>query len=146
MNAEQERLTESKWKKWGPYVSDRQWGTVREDYSADGEPWKSSGQYLTLNEIADEISKRLTKLFLRDANGQRPVFGENEKLQNDPHFNKYILFYEYFHADTGTGLGASHQTGWTGLIAKLLQPRREPHEEMKNRDDLSAIENQEPVK
>jgi hypothetical protein len=83
-----------------------------------------SGRYLTLNEIADEISKRLSNLFLRGENGRRPLFGENEKFQSDPHFSNYILFYEYFHGDTGRGAGASHQTGWTGLVAKLLQPRR----------------------
>jgi hypothetical protein len=84
-----------------------------------------------LNEIAGEISKRLSRLFLRDENGRRPVFGEHEKLQNDPHFNNHLLFYEYFHGNTGKGLGASHQTGWTGLIAKLLQPKKGPSEEMK---------------
>ena len=83
----------------------------------------NSGQYLSLNEIGTELSKRLIKLFLRDENGRRPVFGENEKLQTDPNFNNYILFHEYFNGDNGKGLGASHQTGWTGLIAKLLQPR-----------------------
>ena len=93
-----------------------------------------SGQYLTLNEIADEISKRLSKLFLRDETGKRAVFGKNEKLQNDPNFNNYILFYEYFHGDTGRGVGASHQTGWTGLIAKLLQPRRNPYEGIKKKE------------
>jgi len=90
----------------------------------------NSGQFLTLNEIADEISKRLSKLFLRDGNGNRPVLGANEILQKDPHFNNYILFHEYFEGDTGRGLGASHQTGWTGLIAKLLQPRRDHYEEV----------------
>ncbi len=89
----------------------------------------NSGQYLTLNEIAEEISRRLSNLFLRDQNGRRPVFGTNDKLQYDPHFNNYILFYEYFHGDTGRGAGASHQTGWTGLIAKLLQPRRDSYED-----------------
>jgi hypothetical protein len=84
-----------------------------------------SGNYLSLNEVADEISKRLSNLFLLDDNGRRPVFGHYEKLQNDPHFKNYVLFYEYFHGDTGRGVGASHQTGWTGLVAKLLQPRRE---------------------
>ncbi len=96
----------------------------------------NSGQYLTLNEIADEISKRLSKLFLRDENGNRPVFGENERLQNDPHFNNYILFHEYFQGDTGRGLGASHQTGWTGLVAKLLQPRRDHYEEVTKHHQL----------
>ena len=83
-----------------------------------------SGVFMTLQEVAGEISKRLTKLFLRNENGQRPFLGNNHKLQTDPHFNNYMLFYEYFHGDTGRGVGASHQTGWTGLVAKLLQPRR----------------------
>src|SRR5215470_1273606 len=97
----------------------------------------NSGRYLTLNEIADEICHRLTKLFLRDENGRRPAFGANEKMQYDPQFNNYILFYEYFHGDTGQGLGAAHQTGWTGLIAKLLQPRRNPFEELRITHDPS---------
>ena len=80
------------------------------------------GEYLTLKEIANEISKRLSGIFLRDKYGRRAVFGENEKLQNDPHFSNNILFHEYFHGDTAKGLGASHQTGWTALIANLLQP------------------------
>jgi hypothetical protein len=84
-----------------------------------------SGRYLSLNEVADEISKRLKGLFLRDADGRRPVFGNQDKLQRDPHFTNYLLFYEYFNGDSGSGVGASHQTGWTGLVAKLLQPRRE---------------------
>ncbi|HDR68130.1 MAG TPA: glucosidase, partial [Bacteroidaceae bacterium] len=82
-----------------------------------------SGEYLTLNEIAAELSKRLSNIFLANENGQRPVFGENEKFQNDPHFKDHLLFYEYFHGDSGRGVGASHQTGWTGLIAKLIQPK-----------------------
>jgi hypothetical protein len=83
-----------------------------------------SGQYLTLNEIANALASRLSRLFLKDDNGRRPVYGSNEKLQTDPHFRDYVWFYEYFHGDNGRGVGASHQTGWTGLIAKLLQPRR----------------------
>ena len=83
----------------------------------------NSGQYLSLNEIATELSNRLAKLFLRDVNGRRAIFGNNDKMQFDPNFNNYILFYEYFHGDNGRGVGASHQTGWTGLVAKLLQPR-----------------------
>jgi hypothetical protein len=83
-----------------------------------------SGRYLTLLEIADELGARLTRLFLRDANGRRACFGDDERLQRDPHFRDYLPFYEFFHGDTGRGLGAAHQTGWTGLIAKLLQPRR----------------------
>ncbi len=82
-----------------------------------------SGKYFTLQEIATELTERLIKLFTRNPEGKRPVYGKNDKLQNDPHFKDYILFYEYFNGDTGEGLGASHQTGWSGLIAKLLQPR-----------------------
>ncbi len=83
-----------------------------------------SGKYLTLQQIADEISKRLSSLFLRDKDAKRATLGDNQKLQDDPNFNDYVLFYEYFHGDSGRGIGASHQTGWTGLVAKLLQPRR----------------------
>jgi hypothetical protein len=83
-----------------------------------------SGKLMTLAEAADELAARLARLFLRDAAGRRPVFGGNELLQNDPHFRDHVLFYEYFHGDTGRGVGASHQTGWTGLVAKLLMPRR----------------------
>ncbi len=85
-----------------------------------------SGVYLSLNEVADELSRRLQALFLRNETGRRPVFGACEKMQTDPHFRDHILFYEYFHGDSGKGLGAAHQTGWTGLIAKLLQPRKNP--------------------
>jgi Mannosylglycerate hydrolase MGH1-like glycoside hydrolase domain len=83
-----------------------------------------SGRFLTIDEVASELATRLSRLFLRNADGKRPVFGENAKVQNDPHFRDYILFHEYFHGDTGRGVGASHQTGWTGLVAKLLQPRK----------------------
>jgi hypothetical protein len=79
-----------------------------------------SGNFLTLFEVAHEISRRLASTFLRDADGQRPVYGGTDKFQNDPHWRDLILFYEYFHGDNGAGLGASHQTGWTGLIAPLL--------------------------
>ena len=84
----------------------------------------NSGNYLTLNEIADFIKARISNIFLSDEQGRRTVFGENEKFQTDPNFKDYVLFYEYFHGDNGRGVGASHQTGWTGLIAKLLQPKR----------------------
>ena len=79
-----------------------------------------SGQYMTLFEVAKEIGTRLSKIFLRDASGKRPVYGDTKKFQEDPHWRDYILFYEYFHGDNGAGLGASHQTGWTGLIARSL--------------------------
>jgi hypothetical protein len=83
-----------------------------------------SGRYITLLEVAEELGRRLTQLFLRDEAGRRPCLGEHPKLQHDPHFRDYVLFHEYFHGDTGKGLGATHQTGWTGLVAKLIQPRR----------------------
>ncbi|TGE18888.1 MGH1-like glycoside hydrolase domain-containing protein [Hymenobacter elongatus] len=82
-----------------------------------------SGTYLNLQEVAAALAGRLTKLLLRDENGRRPAFGDNEKLQTDPHFKDNLLFHEYFHGDDGHGLGASHQTGWTGLIVRLLQMR-----------------------
>ncbi len=80
-----------------------------------------SGRQLTLAQVAAEISRRLSSIFLRDAEGRRPAFGNAEKLQRDPHFRDCLLFHEYFHGDDGSGVGASHQTGWTGLVAKLLQ-------------------------
>lgn len=82
----------------------------------------NSGNFLSLDEVARELTKRLSRLFLRNEHGERPVFGSVEKFQHDPNFKDYILFYEYFHGDNGRGVGASHQTGWTGLIAKLLMP------------------------
>jgi hypothetical protein len=80
-----------------------------------------SGQLLTLWEVAAELSRRLSRIFLRGTDGHRPVYGGTEKFQRDPHWRDLILFHEYFHGDNGAGIGASHQTGWTGLVAKLLQ-------------------------
>jgi len=80
-----------------------------------------SGNRMNLFEVAREIARRLTGIFLRDKSGRRPVYGGTEKFQNDPHWKDYILFYEYFHGDNGAGLGASHQTGWTGIVAKLIE-------------------------
>ena len=80
-----------------------------------------SGTLMNLFEVAREISQRLTRIFLRDAGGKRPVYGGAETFQSDPHWRDYVLFYEYFHGDNGAGLGASHQTGWTGVVAKLIQ-------------------------
>jgi hypothetical protein len=80
-----------------------------------------SGQMMNLFEVSQEIARRLTHIFLRDAEGRRPVYGGTEKFQSDPHWRDYVLFYEYFHGDNGAGLGASHQTGWTGLVAKMLE-------------------------
>ncbi len=82
-----------------------------------------SGKYLTINDVADELSKRLTRTFLLDSDGKRPALGYSKKMQTDPHFRDYLLFHEYFDGDSGRGVGASHQTGWTGVVAKLLQPR-----------------------
>lgn len=85
----------------------------------------NSGKFITINDAANELINRLKSIFLRNEEEKRPVFGNNKKFQEDPHFKDYILFYEFFNGDTGSGLGASHQTGWTGLIAKLFQPRKE---------------------
>ncbi len=80
-----------------------------------------SGQYMTLWEVAAELSRRLTRIFLADGNRTRPVHGRYSPYHDDPHWRDLVLFYEYFHGDDGSGVGASHQTGWTGLVAKLLQ-------------------------
>ena len=80
-----------------------------------------SGTMMTLFEVAQELSRRLAGTFLRDADGQRPVYGGARLFQDDPHWRDLVLFYEYFHGDNGAGLGASHQTGWTGLVARLIQ-------------------------
>ncbi len=80
-----------------------------------------SGKMMNLFEVSKEIADRLTRIFTRDADGRRPVNGGSEKFQSDPHWRDHILFYEYFHGDNGAGLGASHQTGWTGLVAKLIE-------------------------
>jgi hypothetical protein len=84
-----------------------------------------SGRYLTLREVADELCRRLSRLFLRDTHGSRPVFGTSQLHQEDPAFRDNVLFHEFFHGDTGRGLGASHQTGWSGLVALLVHPRTE---------------------
>jgi mannosylglycerate hydrolase MGH1-like protein len=79
-----------------------------------------SGRQMTLYQVAEEISRRLSTIFLKDADGHRPVYGGTRKFQDDPHWRDLILFYEYFHGDNGAGLGASHQTGWTGIVARLM--------------------------
>jgi hypothetical protein len=94
-------------------------------YQFYGEDFKvecptGSGRYMNLFEVAQEITRRLKSTFLRDEKGNRHVYGGTRKFQDDPHWRDYILFYEYFHGDNGAGLGASHQTGWTGLIAPLM--------------------------
>jgi hypothetical protein len=80
-----------------------------------------SGQRMTLWDVAEELSRRLSALFLRDPQGRRPIYGDDETFQTDPHWREHVLFHEYFDGDTGAGLGASHQTGWTALVAKILQ-------------------------
>jgi hypothetical protein len=84
-----------------------------------------SGRQMTLGQVADELSRRLTNIFLRDEQGRRPVFGGNMTFQNDEHWRDYVPFHEYFHGDNGAGVGASHQTGWTAVVANLLQTAQE---------------------
>src|SRR5262249_30694737 len=79
-----------------------------------------SGRQMNLYQVAEEISRRLANLFLRGEGNRRPVFGGSDKFQNDSHWRDCLLFYEYFHGDNGAGLGASHQTGWTGIVARLM--------------------------
>jgi hypothetical protein len=95
-------------------------------YAYHGDAFKvecptGSGREMNLFEVAREIADRLAGIFLRDASGRRPVFGGSEKFQNDPLWRDHVLFYEYFHGDNGAGIGASHQTGWTGLVATLVE-------------------------
>ncbi|HJX00942.1 MAG TPA: hypothetical protein VJ453_12310 [Terriglobales bacterium] len=85
-----------------------------------------SGNLLSLGQVANDISDRLARLFMADSNGRRPAHGRNTMFQTDPYWKDLVLFYEYFHGDDGSGLGASHQTGWTGLVAKLIQQNGEP--------------------
>lgn len=80
-----------------------------------------SGKMMNLFEVSKELSDRIVGIFTRNAEGKRPVFGGSEKFQTDPNWRDYILFYEYYHGDNGAGLGASHQTGWSGVVAKLIQ-------------------------
>ncbi|MGA3089805.1 MAG: glucosidase [Terriglobales bacterium] len=87
-----------------------------------------SGTLMNLWDVAGELSRRMTSIFLRDEDGRRPVFGGSEKFRIDPHWRNLILFYEYFHGDSGAGVGASHQTGWTGVVTKLMQQSGESHE------------------
>jgi hypothetical protein len=115
-NAEKERLVVSSksaanksdveggpWKKWEPYLSERQWGTVREDCNANGDAWNYSA---FSSAIATAVARSM---------------GGSEKFQTDPYWKDLVLFYEYFHGDNGAGIGASHQTGWTGCIARTIQ-------------------------
>src|SRR6516165_7908515 len=99
--------------------------SLRKLYSYYGNDFKiecptGSGRLMTLWEVAHDIARRVSNIFLRDKNGRRPVYGNTAKFQNDPHWHDLILFYEYFHGDNGAGIGASHQTGWTGIIARIM--------------------------
>jgi len=80
-----------------------------------------SGNFVTLDKVADDLSRRLIRLFEADEAGSRPIHGEDPIYKKDPHFKDLILFYEYFHGDNGRGVGASHQTGWTGVVAELIK-------------------------
>jgi hypothetical protein len=95
-------------------------------YAYHGDAFKvecptGSGRMMTLFEVAEELARRITRIFLRDDRGRRPVYGGTEKFQTDPHWRDHLLFYEYFNGDNGAGVGASHQTGWTGLVATFIR-------------------------
>ena len=98
-----------------------------------------SGTMLTLWEIAGELSRRMTSIFLQDGNGRRPAFGNVEKFQTDPHWRDLVLFHEYFHGDSGAGVGASHQTGWTGVVTKLMQQSGESRERKKKEPTADTV-------
>jgi hypothetical protein len=97
-----------------------------------------SGNMLTLWAVAGELSRRMTSIFLQDESGRRPVFGDQEKFQTDPHWRNLVLFYEYFNGDSGAGTGASHQTGWTGIVTKLMQQSGESNKNKKYDSDADA--------
>jgi hypothetical protein len=97
-----------------------------------------SGRFMTLWEVAQDISQRLSRIFLRDSNGIRAVHGDSDKFQDDMNWKDLVLFYEYFHGDEGRGLGASHQTGWTGIVAKLLQQSGEGGHSEADRETVQA--------
>ena len=102
---------------------------------------------MTLWDVANEIARRLSNIFLRDKSGRRPVYGNTEKFQNDPHWRDLILFYEYFHGDNGVGIGASHQTGWTGLVAWLIKSLAtlNPDEVLEKGFEAAAMRIQRPA-
>ncbi|MGN6546691.1 MAG: MGH1-like glycoside hydrolase domain-containing protein [Aureliella sp.] len=105
-----------------------------------------SGHQMTLYEVAEEIGRRLTNIFLPDVNGNRPVFGGTRKFQEDPHWRDCLLFYEYFHGDNGAGLGASHQTGWTGAIARVIHMFATLTPEMVLQEGKKSIEKSPSIK
>jgi hypothetical protein len=94
---------------------------------------------LTLWEVAGELSRRMTSIFLQDGNGRRPAFGNVERFQTDPHWRDLMLFHEYFQGDSGAGLGASHQTGWTGVVTKLMQQSGESRERKKKEPTADTV-------
>jgi hypothetical protein len=98
-----------------------------------------SGNMKTLWQVAGELSRRMTNIFLRDKNGRRPVFGNSERFQTDPHWRDLVLFHEYFHGDSGCGVGASHQTGWTGVVTKLMQQSGESRELQKTEPAVPTV-------
>jgi hypothetical protein len=98
-----------------------------------------SGKMMTLWQVAAELSRRMTNIFLQDRMGRRPVFGNLEKFQTDPHWRDLILFHEYFHGDSGAGVGASHQTGWTGVVTKLMQQSGESRERKKTESAVASV-------
>jgi Glycosyl hydrolase family 63 C-terminal domain len=98
-----------------------------------------SGKMMTLWEVAGELSRRMTSIFLRDEKGRRPVFGDIEKFQTDPHWRDLVLFHEYFHGDSGAGIGASHQTGWTGVVTKLMQQSGESRTRQKPKSQPARV-------
>jgi hypothetical protein len=97
-----------------------------------------SARMCSLKQIADELRTRLTNIFRRDEKGRRPVFGNYEKMQTDPHFKDYILFHEYFDGENGRGLGASHQTGWSALVANMIAELHEDAAQADHRSDAAA--------
>jgi hypothetical protein len=99
----------------------------------------ASGNMKTLWDVAGELSRRVTSIFLRDEKGRRPVFGNIDKFQTDPHWRNLMLFHEYFHGDSGSGVGASHQTGWTGVVTKLMQQSGESRERKKNEVEVATV-------
>jgi len=195
--AEDDLFEANPWYEWGPYVSERAWGTVREDYSDSGDAWgffphdharsrayrwnedgmaglsdvhhdlclglalgpvwfpvnylvirallqydqffgpeftieypTRSGQQFTLREVAGDLADRLVSIWVPGTDGRRPVYGGVDKLQSDPAWKDNLLFYEYFRGDSGAGLGAMHQTGWTALVADLILDPPRPSRRM----------------
>jgi Mannosylglycerate hydrolase MGH1-like glycoside hydrolase domain len=125
--------------------------SLQKYYHFFGESFKiecptGSGKLMTLGQVAIELSHRLSQLFLKDKGGRRAVYGDNQTLQSDPNWRDLISFYEYFHGDTGRGLGASHQTGWTALVAKLIQQNGEPSTSRNNNRKVARAEAANPQK